>query len=144
MTSEPRSASLTQAETRIGSPPETNVEKRNLEFAVQAARLTAASRCEDVLVFDVRGMNDLTDYLVLASGTSDRQIKSVGRDVEELAESNGLARFGRDTDGRGDHETTWLALDFVDVVVHLFDPAARAHYDLEMLWGDAPRIAWRA
>ena len=61
------------------------------------------------------------------------------RDVDSLAKESGLKRFGRDEDGRA----SWIVVDFVDVVVHLFEPAARAHYDLEMLWGDAPRVHWQ-
>ncbi len=76
---------------------------------------------------------------MLASGTSERQIRSVGQEVEDLAKKSGLKRFGRDEDGRA----SWIVVDFVDAVVHLFEPAARAHYDLEMLWGDAPRVHWQ-
>lgn len=108
-------------------------------FAIDAARLLSDSHCEDVIVLDVRGLSDLTDYVLIASGTSDRQIKSVGQDVEDLAKEAGFDRYGRDTD----EDNTWLVLDFVDVIVHLFEPATRAHYDLEMMWGDAPQVEWR-
>ena len=50
-----------------------------------------------------------------------------------------LDRFGSERDA----DSTWLVLDYVDSIVHLFEPTARAHYDLEMLWGDAPKIDWR-
>ena len=108
-------------------------------FAVDAARLLHDRHCEDVLILDVRGLSDLTDLIIIASGTSDRQIKALGDEVEDLAKQSDLARFGREVDA----PTTWLVLDFVDVVVHLFDPAARAHYDLEMMWGDAPQVPWQ-
>ena len=107
-------------------------------FAVEAARLLHDRRCEDVLVLDVQGLSDVTDYILIGSGTSDRQMVSVGEELEDLAKLSDLARFGREVD----LPTTWLVLDFVDVVVHLFDPAARAHYDLEMMWGDAPKVPW--
>ena len=108
-------------------------------FAVEAARLLHDRHCEDVLILDVRGLSDMTDYVLIASGTSDRQIKSVGDELEALAKQNGMGRFGREVDA----PTTWLALDFVDVIVHLFDPPTRAHYDIEMLWGDAPKVEWQ-
>lgn len=93
---------------------------------------------EDVLLFDVRGLSDVTDYVLIASGTSDRQIKSVGGDLKQLGEEHGFPRFGNEVDG----PTTWLVVDFVDIVAHLFDPNTRAHYDIEMMWGDAPKVAW--
>jgi len=108
-------------------------------FAIQAARLINDSNTEDVVVFDVSGLSDLMDYVVIATGTSDRQLKSVGADVTLLGEQIGHERYGSDSDDTH----TWVVLDFVDVVVHLFEPMARAHYDLEMLWGDAPRVKWR-
>jgi ribosome-associated protein len=111
----------------------------NRDFAIKAAQLATDLHCENALVFDVRGLSDMTDYILIASGTSDRQIKSVADDIEDLAERCGLGRLGRELDG----PAKWLVLDFVDAVVHLFDPQTRAHYDLEMLWGDAQRVAWQ-
>lgn len=108
-------------------------------FTIDAARLMRDLHCLDVVIFDVQGLSDVTDHIIIASGTSDRQIRSVGQDVEELAEQMGLPKFGHDVDS----PTTWLVLDFVDVVVHLFEPATRTHYDLEMMWDDAPRVAWQ-
>lgn len=109
------------------------------ELAVEAARLAGDLRCENVLLLDTRGLSELTDFVVIATGTSDRQIRSVGDDISDLARQRGFDRYGREQDPR----TTWVVLDFVDVVVHLFEPATRAHYDLEMLWGDAPRLTWQ-
>jgi ribosome-associated protein len=108
-------------------------------FAVEAARLLHDSHCTDILVYDVRGKSDVMDYLLIATGTSDRQMRSVADDVEELGKTHNLSAYGREADG----PTTWIVLDFIDVVVHLFEPQTRAFYDLEMLWGDAPQVKWR-
>lgn len=108
-------------------------------FVIEAARLISDLHCEHVVVYDVRGISDLTDYIVIASGTSDRQIKGVASQVCDLAQNNGLERFGSERDA----DSTWLVLDFVDSIIHLFEPATRAHYDLEMLWGDAPQVTWQ-
>ncbi len=108
-------------------------------FVIEAARLISDLHCEQVVVYDVRGISDLTDYIVIASGTSDRQIKGVASQVCDLAHSTGLERFGSERDA----DSTWLVLDFVDSIIHLFEPATRAHYDLEMLWGDAPQVIWQ-
>ena len=109
------------------------------DFAVEAARLLADSHCDDIQIFDVRGVSPVTKYLIIASGTSDRQIKSVGGDVAELGRQRDFDKYGSDRDG----SSTWVVIDLVEVMVHLFEPATRAHYDLEMMWGDAPRIPWR-
>ena len=108
-------------------------------FIIEAARLLNDLHCEDVVIFQVQGLSDLTDFILIATGTSDRQIKGVAGQVSDLAGEYGLERFGSERDA----DSTWLVLDFVDSIVHLFEPAARAHYDLEMLWGDAPEVPWR-
>jgi len=108
------------------------------KFAVEAARLAADLHCENILLLDVRGLSDVTDYILIASGTSERQILSVAERIEELAKEMGIGRLGHELESGA-----WVVIDFVDVVAHLFDPPVRAHYDLEMLWGDAKVVRWR-
>lgn len=105
-------------------------------FVIQAARQLQDMHCTDVLVFDVRNLSDLTDYIIIATGTSDRQIRSVSHDLESLAREYDLQKFGHDID----EKANWVVTDYVEVMVHLFEPMARAHYDLEMMWNDAPRV----
>jgi ribosome-associated protein len=114
-------------------------EKNIREFAVNAARMLDDSHCSHVLLLDVRGKSDLTDYILLASGTSDRQIRSVADEVTALGRESGMTRMGTEQDG----PAQWVVVDFVDVIVHLFEPTTRSHYDIEMLWGEVPRIAWQ-
>jgi ribosome-associated protein len=114
-------------------------EDRARDFAVAAAQTLHDYRCEDVVVFDVRGLSQVTNYLVLATGTSDRQLKSASRYLGDIAREHGAERLGSEKD----EAATWVVLDYIDVVVHLFEPTTRAHYDLEMLWGDADRVNWR-
>jgi ribosome-associated protein len=106
------------------------------DFVIEAAQLLQDRHCEDVLVFDVRGMSQLTDYIIIATGTSDRQIKSLGSELKALAKQRDIARMG-DHDAE---DSSWLVVDLVDVVVHLFEAATREHYDLEMMWDDAPKV----
>jgi ribosome-associated protein len=112
--------------------------KKVRAFAVDAARLLSDNKCQDIVLLDVTSLSQVSDYLVIASGTSDRQMRSTADDVIELAEKQGSSAFRKDVDDR----TTWIVVDFVDVVVHIFEPNTRAHYDLEMLWQDAPRLEW--
>ncbi len=107
-------------------------------FAVDAARLLADNKCTDVVVLDVTAVSTMSDYIIVASGTSDRQMKSTADDVGELWTKRNYAPYRTDVDDR----STWIVVDFVDVVVHIFEPNTRAHYDLEMLWADAGRLEW--
>lgn len=118
---------------------DTKQAKQTRDFVLEAARQLEDLHCTDVVIFDVRGISDLTDYILLASGTSDRQIRSVSREMATLAKNYDLERFGQDADG----DANWIVTDFVEVVLHLFEPATRAHYDLEMMWGDAPRLEYK-
>jgi len=109
-----------------------------LNFAIEAARLLHDDKCEDVVVLDVRAISPVSEYIVIATGSSERQMRSVLTHVEDLGRDLGYGVFNSSKDERA----TWLLADFVHVVVHIFEPNTRAHYDLEMLWGDAPRVAW--
>ena len=113
--------------------------ERARAFAIEAARICRDDKCEDVVLLDVRGLSQITDFLVIASGTSDRQMRSVLNHIEDLGKDRKFPVVRSSADDRG----TWLLADFVDVVVHLFEPNTRAHYDLEMLWGDAGRMNWQ-
>ena len=108
-------------------------------LAVEAARIAQADNAEDILILDLRGVSPVTDYFVIATGTSSRQIRTVGDEIADYGKSIGQRVWhvaGRET---GD----WIVLDFVDVVVHLFEESRRRYYDLELIWGEAPRVDWR-
>jgi ribosome-associated protein len=108
------------------------------QFAIEAARIANDLKCEDVVVMDLRGLSSVTDFFVIATGSSDRQLRSVAERIEEYGHKVGSRVFGRS----GVEQGQWLLIDFVDVVVHLFDGERRAYYDLELLWGDAPKVNW--
>ena len=106
------------------------------KFALEAAKLAKQRRCTDIVVLDLRGKSPATDYFVIATGTSNRQIRSVADEICEMARKHGLQRFGR----AGYEQARWVLLDFVDVVIHIFDAEYRDYYDLELLWGDAEKL----
>ena len=106
-------------------------------FAIQAARLAAETRCHSVVVLDVRDVSPITDYLVLATGTSGRQMRGVAGEIEEAGDEVGQHVAGRSMTDQ------WILLDYVDIVVHLFEQETRMFYDLDSLWGDAPRVEWK-
>ncbi len=108
-------------------------------FAVDLARLCGEDKCTDVLLLDVRGISQICDYLIIASGTSDRQMRAVAQHLEDLGKARESAPF----QSNRDEATTWVIVDFVEIVVHLFEPNQRDYYDLEGLWSDGKRIDWK-
>ncbi len=107
-----------------------------LAFAIEAARTAVDRHCTDVRIFDVRGRSQVCDYVVVASGTSDRQVRSVGAELEDLGDNRKMHRLRTNADPA----STWVVVDFIDVVVHLFEPSRRAYYDLDELWSNAPEV----
>ncbi len=124
----------------MSQPADRKEEERGLhQFAIEAARLIADRHCEDVLLLNVRGLSQVCDYVLIGSGTSDRQMKSLADELADLGRDQGHAVFGVDRDAR----VTWQVVDFVGLVVHLFEPDRRAYYDLESLWSDAESVPWQ-
>ena len=112
--------------------------RKTKAFALAAAKIADERHCNDIVVLDLRGKSPATDYFVIATGTSDRQMRTVADEICQAARERGLMRFGR----AGYDQARWILLDFVDIVVHIFDSEYREYYDLELLWGDAERIAY--
>ena len=109
------------------------------DLAVAAARAAADKQAERVVVLDVRELIVITDYFIIVSGTSERHVKSISEDIEKALRELGAKPVRRE----GEAGARWLLLDFIDVVVHVFDDEERDFYDLERLWADAPRLAWQ-
>ena len=105
-------------------------------FALDAARVARERHCRDVVVLDLKGTSPATDFFVIATGTSDRQMRTVADEVSVAAKQAGFPRFGR----AGYDHARWILLDFVHVVVHIFDREYRDYYDLENLWGEAESL----
>ncbi|MCC6318631.1 MAG: ribosome silencing factor [Gemmatimonadaceae bacterium] len=102
-------------------------------LAQRIAALCLDNKATDVVILDLNGVTDMTDFFVIASGTSDTHVRSTAEHVAEAMKHEGNAAHHVEgvTQGR------WVLVDFVDVVVHLFHPTLRSFYQLERLWGDA-------
>jgi ribosome-associated protein len=87
----------------------------------------------------LKGVSPATDYFLIATGTSDRQCKSIADEIVTLAKEHKQVKLGV----AGYDQGRWVLLDFFNVIVHLFDSEMREYYDLEMLWGDAKKIRWQ-
>jgi ribosome-associated protein len=108
------------------------------DAAIAAALAAASKQADDVVILDVHGLIVITDCFVIATGSSDRQVKSIVDEVEAALRDLDRKPVRRE----GETEARWVLLDYVDVVVHVFAEAERDFYDLERLWLDAPRLAW--
>lgn len=132
-----QSTAKSAAETARAADASIETRRRQArQFAVDAARLAEHTRCHAVTILDVSGLSPVTDFFVLASGTSARQMRTVANELAELGEKLGYRVYRTD----GYESANWILVDFVDVVIHLFTDEARRYYDLESLWGDAQRV----
>ncbi len=106
------------------------------QFALTVAKSAGERHCTNIVVMNLTGISPATDYFVIATGTSERQMRALADEICQDAKKQGVQRFGR----AGYEQGRWILLDFVDVVIHLFDAEYRDYYDLELLWGDAERL----
>jgi ribosome-associated protein len=90
----------------------------------------------DLVVIEVGELTSIADYFIICSGRSDRQVQSIAQGVEETLGRAGLPSFSVEGANRGH----WVLMDFSDVVVHIFYEPVRQFYDLDGLWGHAPRV----
>lgn len=105
-------------------------------LAKRIANLLVEKKATDVVVLDVRGQTSYADYLVLASGESDRQVTSMANFVEATLKQEGAQRK---VGSEGQQGGNWVLIDYGDVVAHLFLADSRSFYDLEGMWADAKK-----
>jgi ribosome-associated protein len=91
---------------------------------------------QDIKILDVRGVTDFTDYMIIASGTSNRHVQTLADRVCKRMKELGVRPVGREGEAVGD----WVLIDFGDVVTHLMRPQVRDFYNLEKLWGDGASV----
>lgn len=100
---------------------------------------TEELKAKDVVTIDVRGKSSVADYLVIASGTSSRHVKSIGEEVVRFAKKLDMMPLGVE----GEREAEWVLVDLGDVVVHVMLPRVRELYALERLWTVGDQPSWR-
>lgn len=114
---------------------------KGLELAKTAARYADDIQAEDIVILDLRGLSQLTDFFVVCSANSQPHLKAVSREISQnLAEKDNTEANRVD----GKSESQWLILDFIDVIVHVFHRNKRGVYAIEDLWSDAPRIEFES
>lgn len=122
------------APVSVRSPRTSGTSGRDL--ARLACDAALSKKALDVTVMDLRGVSGEVDYFVIATGESDLQIRAI---IDAVVDRLRTDAGERPVHREGQPGTSrWIVLDYFDLVVHVFDPELRAHYDLERLWGDAP------
>ena len=101
--------------------------------AVKIAEAATDRKAEDLVALDTRGVASFADTFILATGNSDRHVRSIADAIEEALLALGERALGIE----GYKEALWVLMDLGDVIVHIFQPEVRAHYDLERLWSEA-------
>ena len=107
------------------------------KLALACRELADSKKAENIVVLDVRKISSITDFFVIASGTSEPHLRAISDEIrDKLREDHELRPRAVD----GTLAAGWLVLDFFDVIVHLMRTDSREHYNLEGLWSDAPEI----
>ena len=111
-------------------------EPDRLAVTREAAEAAFDLKAEELVALDVREVSSFADTFLLLTGRSDRQVRSICDAIEQRLRARGERPIGIEgySDGR------WVLMDFADLIVHVFIPDVRTHYDLERLWSDAPRL----
>lgn len=114
--------------------------QRSFELAAAAAREAEDNRGQDVVVLDMREQTSIFDYFVIATGTSNRQLRAMSDAIDDVLQK----QFGhKRLSVEGYEDSHWILLDYGSVVVHLFDDKSREYYRLEDLWAGAKPVAWK-
>lgn len=107
------------------------------KLAQLCRKLADNKKAEDLLVLEVRAISSITDYFVIATGSSEPHLRAIAEEITDtLKVEYDVSPRAKD----GTLHTGWLVLDFFDVIVHVMRADVRRHFDLESLWGDAPRV----
>lgn len=109
------------------------------DIAIFAAVQADDKKGGEIRVFDVRGLSDVTDYLVLVTAQSKLQIRAILHGIEKGLKERDERVIGSE----GDANSQWMLLDYADCVIHVFSPELRQYYNLESMWGDAPTVDWQ-
>jgi ribosome-associated protein len=114
----------------------TSTTSNSLSLAQRAAQIASDNKAQDVVLLDLRGVTDMTDFFLILSGTSDTHVRSLGEHIMTAMKKEGYPAHHVE----GLEKGRWVLLDFVDFVVHVFHPTLRNFYQLERLWADAEEV----
>ena len=110
--------------------------KDSKEKSIFCAQAALEKKAFDIAILELKKASSLTDYFLICSGRSDRQVQAIAQSIEEKMGEQGIRPLGEE----GMKEGRWVLMDYADVVIHIFYDQVRHYYDLEGLWIEAPRI----
>ena len=110
-----------------------------IELAKACARAADTMKAEEIRILDLRGLSNLTDFMVVCSGSSQPHLRAVLREVHEQVDE---VHGSKPANAEGKADTRWVVLDYIDVMVHVMDNELREFYGLEELWKDAKNVTW--
>jgi len=120
-------------------PPAPRIRRDRLEandLARLIVQIAEDKKAEDILMLDIRGLSVIADYFVICTGTSERQVRAIARDLDEQLGKQGITPIHIE----GLSDARWVLMDYNTVIVHIFDPITRDYYRLDKLWAEAPRV----
>ena len=106
------------------------------ELARKVVDIASDRKAEDIVMLDISKVSIIADYFVICSGTSDRQVRAIAREIDEQLGKAGVNPISVE----GMNDARWVLMDYGSVLVHIFDPATREFYRLEQLWADAQPV----
>ena len=109
------------------------------EIAITCAKIADEKKAQDIVILDVDKISAITDYFVICSAINERQLHAIADDMDKEMKKLSISKLGME----GYREAKWVLIDYGDFIVHIFDKEIRSYYDLELLWGDAPKVTWQ-
>ncbi len=108
------------------------------EIAVKCAKIADEKKAQDIVILDVDKISSITDYFVICSAINERQLHAIADEIDKQMKKISVMKYGME----GYREAKWVLIDYGDVIVHIFEKEIRSYYDLELLWGDSPKVEW--
>lgn len=111
---------------------------KSSQLAKTAAQAADEKKAKDIVVLDVARLLVITDYFMICSGNSNRQVRTISENIRQKLAKKGIRPLGVE----GEEHADWVLLDYGDLVIHIFTEEQREYYQLERLWRDAPVLDW--
>ena len=107
-------------------------------MAITCAKIADEKKAQDIVVLDISKLTFIAEYFVICTGINERQLQTIADEIKAKLKKRSIQNIGIE----GYNEAKWILMDYGDVIVHLFSKEMRSFYDLELLWGDAPKVTW--
>jgi ribosome-associated protein len=104
---------------------------------LQSTNAALDKKAKNLIILKVKELSSFTDYFIICSGTSDRQVKGIAASIEETLKKSGIQPLGIE----GENTGNWILMDYGDVIIHIFYEPTREFYDIERLWSDVPSMS---